>query len=267
MIPLSLLFALQVVQAAPLALPDTSPFPPAGELIRLYTNCTEARWPFGVAESLVVKTPDELTAGVARRRGLEERWRALYAARAGDSMPGTPFDAWVYPLAVRGRLVNNYLQPRAGGPHEALDIFAPREGVLIRGPVNGLVIVSGDGWRGGWVRRRGLHYEGDGLSRRAGNGIIVFDPASGGYVYMVHMQGGSVAVHAGDVVRAGQVVGRVGHTGNASEPNHGRHLHFAFKEPGRGCDVDGVLVSVNPYAWVREARTRMRPAARSKPRA
>ena len=64
-------------------------------------------------------------------------------------------------------------------------------------------------------------------------------------------------VGTGDVVRAGQAVGRVGHSGNASRPGHGRHVHFAFKRPGTGCGFDGVLVSENPYPQIRDARRRM----------
>jgi murein DD-endopeptidase MepM/ murein hydrolase activator NlpD len=262
---LSFILAFQVAQAAPVpARPpaDTGLFPPREELIRLYTDCDESRWPWGLDETFVSKTPEELTVGVIRRRTLEERWRAYFASRAGDSIPATGTEAWVYPLTQRGRLVDNYLQPRVGGPHDALDIFVPREGAPVRSPVAGVVIAAADGWRGGWKRRAGLHYEGDGLSRRAGNGVMLFEPSSGGYLYLIHLQGGSVAVRSGDIVRAGQVVGKVGHTGNASEPGHGRHLHFAWKRPGSGCGVDGVLVSENPIRSVRAARARLKAPAR-----
>jgi murein DD-endopeptidase MepM/ murein hydrolase activator NlpD len=193
---------------------------------------------------------------VAQRRGLEGRWRAYFDERGGDSIAATRDDQWIYPLGVRGRLLNNYNNPRATGPHEALDIFVTREGALVRSPIAGVVVASGDQWQGGWTRRpRGLHYEGGGLSRRAGNGAIIYDPVGDQWVYFAHLQPG-VSVHAGDVVRAGQTIGRVGHTGNAAEPGHGRHLHFAYKRPGTECGVEGVLKSVNPYRLVRAARDR-----------
>jgi murein DD-endopeptidase MepM/ murein hydrolase activator NlpD len=138
-----------------------------------------------------------------------------------------------------------------------MDIFVEREGVGVRSPVSGVVVASGDGWRGGYARGRGFFYQGDGLSRRAGNGVMIFDPASAGYVYLAHLQAG-LLVRTGDVVRRGQLVGRVGHTGNAAGPGRGRHLHFAYKREGSGCGVDGVLVSVNPYRWLRAARTARR---------
>lgn len=228
---------------------------PREELLRLYTDCDETRWPYGVEEVFVPKTTEELVAGVERRRALETAWRAHFAARAGDSIRPTAFEEWAYPLAARGRLLDNYANPRVDGPHGALDIFVSREGTRVRSPVSGVVVAAGDGWRGGYRRRGGFHYEGGGLSRRAGNGVVLFDPASGGYFLFSHLQAG-VPVLAGDVVRRGRALGRVGHTGNATFPGRGRHLHLAFKRPGTGCGIEGVLVSENPYAWVRAARQR-----------
>jgi murein DD-endopeptidase MepM/ murein hydrolase activator NlpD len=228
--------------------------------MRLYTDCDEARWPFGTEERYEPKTTAELDSAVIRLRALEAGWRAYFAARAGDSIRPTPKAAWRYPLAERGRLLNNFLNPRADGPHEAMDIFVPHEGGLVRAPASGVVIAAGDGWRGGWDRRRrDLVYEGGGLSRRAGNAVILFDPASGGYFLFSHLQEG-IAVHAGDVVAAGATVGRIGHTGNASRPAGGRHLHLAYKEPGTACGVPGVLVAVNGYRWLVAARRREFPA-------
>jgi murein DD-endopeptidase MepM/ murein hydrolase activator NlpD len=203
---------------------------------------------------LVNKTPYELSRWVAVRRDREARWRAWFAARAGDSIRPTPESAWIYPLETPARLLDNYWNRREEGPHGALDIFL-REGSWVRSPVSGVVIAAGDGWRGGWIRRRGLWYEGGGLSRRAGNGVLIFDPSSGGYHYMVHFQDG-VLVRAGDVVRAGQRVGKVGHTGNASAPGRGRHLHYAYKLPATECGLEDMLVGVDPYDLIRAARAR-----------
>jgi len=239
------------------AFADTALFPSRESMIRLYTDCDEARWPWGMAERLVPKTAEELARWRDRRRELEQRWRRHFAEQGGDSIRGTREDAWVYPLAVSGRLLDNYWNPREGGPHEALDIFVPREGALVRAPVDGIVVAAGDDWRGGYTRRRGFFYEGGGLSRRAGNGVLIFDPVSGGYHYLIHFQAG-VQVRTGDVVRAGQPLGRVGHTGNAAAPGRGRHLHYAYKLPGTDCGMDDVLVGVDPYDIIREARNRMR---------
>jgi murein DD-endopeptidase MepM/ murein hydrolase activator NlpD len=251
-----LFLAIQLAQA-----PDTTLFPRREEVLRLYTNCDESRWPTSLVDSAVPKTHEVLVAGVARRLQLEAGWRRWFREHGGDSLGATPEEAWVYPLEVRGRLIDNYRQRRPGGFHEALDMFVPREGTPIRSPVAALVILAEEGWQGGWIRHVGLQYQGGGLSRRAGNGVLLFEPSSGAYHYLIHMQDSSLAVHAGDLVRAGQRLGRVGHSGNASQPGHGGHLHFAYKRPGSGCGVDSVLVPVDPFSLVRAARARLSAGA------
>ncbi len=264
---LTLAAALAAAQQAPdrVAPPDSLVIP-AGDMMRLYTDCAEARWPYGTEERFVPKTPAEIDSGVTRRRALEAAWRAWFTLRAGDSIVPTDTLAWRYPLTERGRLLDNFRSRRPGGIHGALDIFVAAEGGLVRTPVAGVVVASGDGWRGGYERRgRGFHYEGDGLSRRAGNGIILFDPGSGGYFLFSHL-GAGVSVRTGDVLPAGAGIGRVGHTGNATRPGRGKHLHLAYKRPGVACGAQGVLVSKDPYRLVRAARERDVPVRRAAPR-
>ncbi len=52
--------------------------------------------------------------------------------------------------------------------------------------------------------------------------FVVLDIGNGAYVNYAHMQPGSVRVKAGDVVKRGAILGKVGNTGNSSEP----HLHL-----------------------------------------
>jgi len=54
-----------------------------------------------------------------------------------------------------------------------------------------------------------------------------------GTVRLAHLRQGSVRVAAGDVVRAGQVLGEVGNSGNSSEP----HLHVHADQDGDGLDL------------------------------
>ncbi len=54
-----------------------------------------------------------------------------------------------------------------------------------------------------------------------GNHVVVRH-RDGRYAFYAHMQKGSVTVEAGDRVRRGEMLGRLGNTGNTSAP----HLHF-----------------------------------------
>jgi len=55
---------------------------------------------------------------------------------------------------------------------------------------------------------------------------VVIRHAEGEYALYAHLIGGSVTVAPGDVVEAGQVIGRCGHSGHSSEP----HLHFHVQD-------------------------------------
>jgi murein DD-endopeptidase MepM/ murein hydrolase activator NlpD len=57
-----------------------------------------------------------------------------------------------------------------------------------------------------------------------GNCVII-DHGNSEYSVIMHMQRGSVAVTAGDRVAAGQVIGRLGNSGDSSGP----HLHYQLQ--------------------------------------
>lgn len=59
-------------------------------------------------------------------------------------------------------------------------------------------------------------------------------------VLLAHMMNGSVAVKVGQNVEVGQFLGRVGNSGNSSEP----HLHIHAVKAGSGSVLDGEGVSV-----------------------
>jgi murein DD-endopeptidase len=55
-----------------------------------------------------------------------------------------------------------------------------------------------------------------------GGNHVIMNIGNGLYAFYAHMQPGSLRVKVGDKVKAGQVLGLLGNTGNSSEP----HLHF-----------------------------------------
>jgi hypothetical protein len=56
----------------------------------------------------------------------------------------------------------------------------------------------------------------------AGGNYIVVDIGHGRFAFYAHLQPGSLAVHPGDHVKTGDVLGKLGNTGNSDAP----HLHF-----------------------------------------
>jgi len=61
----------------------------------------------------------------------------------------------------------------------------------------------------------------NGLTAITGNYVMI-DHGKGEYSLYGHLQPGSVRVHVGDLVKAGDVIGELGSSGNSTEP----HLHF-----------------------------------------
>ncbi len=85
-----------------------------------------------------------------------------------------------------------------------------------------------------------------------GNCLII-DQGSNEYAVYAHLKPGSLRVHRGDIVRAGQVLALCGNSGNSSEP----HLHFHLQDSAILQDGAGMT----PYFT--NVRFRRRDATRS----
>ena len=111
-------------------------------------------------------------------------------------------------------LVDTFTAARAGGRvHDALDIMAPEGTPVIAaapGTVEKLFFSNGGG----------------------GNTIYIRSDDGKWMYYYAHLQGYAPGLAEGQHVRQGQVIARVGHTGNASA--EGPHLHFAINQMSPG---------------------------------
>ena len=126
-----------------------------------------------------------------------------------------------------GDLTDTFTQARAGGArrHDAIDIMAS-EGTP--------VLAAADGT----VEKLFLSQGGGGIT------AYVRSPDQRWIYYYAHLQGYAPGLAEGQQVRRGQLLGRVGHTGNANPA--GPHLHFAINrmEPGEKWYQGS---PVNPY--------------------
>lgn len=73
---------------------------------------------------------------------------------------------------------------------------------------------------------------------------VVLDLGGGRYALYAHVQPGSIRVHIGQHVRRGQVVARVGNSGNTSEP----HLHFHVADGPAPLQADGLPYEIDRFS-------------------
>lgn len=133
------------------------------------------------------------------------------------------------------QLTDTFTQARAGGArvHDAIDIMAD-EGTPVIAATDGTVekLFFSDG----------------------GGGITAYirSPDQRWTYYYAHLQGYAPGLAEGQKVKRGQVIGRVGHTGNADAA--GPHLHFAINQMRAG-EKWHQGSPINPYPLLAGKRT------------
>ena len=134
-----------------------------------------------------------------------------------------------------GQLSDTFTQARAGGErvHDAIDIMAD-EGTPVIAATDGTVekLFFSDG----------------------GGGITAYvrSPDQRWTYYYAHLQGYAPGLAEGQKVKRGQLIGRVGHTGNAN--SQGPHLHFAINQMRAG-EKWYQGSPINPYPLLAGKRT------------
>jgi murein DD-endopeptidase MepM/ murein hydrolase activator NlpD len=74
---------------------------------------------------------------------------------------------------------------------------------------------------------------------------VVLDLGNGVFAFYAHMQKGSVKVVPGDHVRRGQILGKLGNTGNTSAP----HLHFHLMDGPSVLGSNGVPYMMDSFVF------------------
>ncbi|MFB8106248.1 MULTISPECIES: M23 family metallopeptidase [unclassified Streptomyces] len=149
----------------------------------------------------------------------------------GGEAPARPAFRWLWPVVRRNRAF-----PAFGAP-----LLAVADATVVR---------ASDGQRDHLSRNSlpALAFlmliEGNvrsvlGVRRVLGNHLVL-DLGDGTYAAYAHVRRGSLQVRAGDTVRAGQEIARVGNSGNTTEP----HLHFHLMDGPDPDDARGV-----PFTW------------------
>lgn len=124
------------------------------------------------------------------------------------------------------RVSDTFTAPRGARIHSALDILAPR----------GTPVVSADGGRIFKLRTNQL----------GGITVYALDPTERFVYYYAHLERYAAGLREGQAVRAGEVIGYVGSTGNA--PPNTPHLHFQLLQyRGNGRWWDGVPLNPHPF--------------------
>lgn len=171
-------------------------------LQRLRRGAIDAQWQLQVADV-------ELRAARKVVQGIDDELARARAAerRTGQAQSQRQEAVIACPVASPAAIYDDFGADRPGGPHTGIDIPAP---------------LGSDAVAAWWSTVRELP-----LGGWIGIGIILED-AAGNLWWYAHLS--ETLVTVGQVVERGQVIGRVGSTGQSSGP----HLHFEVHAAGYG---------------------------------
>ncbi len=180
--------------------------------VGIYHRVEPGQSPYRIARAYDVPLIDLLEANGIPDPGLIRPGHSLWVPGATAKRPVpladdlterlSPVARRTFRPPIRGKVGSGF-GARKGGVHRGVDILAP-DGTDVRASEYGLVLYAGDELRG------------------YGN-VIVLDHGEGITTLYAHLS--AFRVKSGDAVAAGQVIGAVGRTGNATTS----HLHFELR--------------------------------------
>ena len=132
-------------------------------------------------------------------------------------------------------------------------------GQEVYSPCDGIVVGAEDGYAENEKTNlladmsnayKNAHYfdpEKDDIQSVAGNYVII-KYSENVYAALCHLQTGSVQVSVGQMIKKGEVIGRVGHSGNSFAP----HLHFQLMDSSDISVANGVPCAFEQYEIFRD---------------
>lgn len=85
-------------------------------------------------------------------------------------------------------------------------------------------------------------FERDGFESIGGN-YVILKKEEGIYAILCHLKKDSIAAKTGEKIKKGQLIGKVGHSGNSTEP----HLHFHLMDSANIEDAKGIPFVFEQY--------------------
>jgi hypothetical protein len=157
----------------------------------------------------------------------------------------------IFPVLGQVTYTDDFGTPRTGGPHQGIDIVAPKRNLALAAEAGKVELWSSSASAGCMLYLHGasgttyyyIHLNNDLTPKNDNRGKCV-----AGTAYAKGLKNGSKVV-------AGQPIGYVGDSGDA-DGNHA-HLHFELHPAGKG--------AVDPYAWLQRGQHLLFAAPRGTP--
>jgi len=125
------------------------------------------------------------------------------------------------------------------------DVYAPCDGIIIQAQDGYEERIRTNFWSdmaNAYKNARFFDPRKDDIQSVAGN-YIIMECGESVYAALVHLQTGSIHVSVGQRVKKGEVIGRVGHSGNSFAP----HLHFQLMDSSDITTANGLPCAFEQY--------------------